>query len=380
MNSVVFIGAGQLALMMLPHANRLGFRTLTFDTETASAHTLSHQQIYGNINEAKDFQKLLGLGIDFAILDIEHVSLEGLELLEKNGIKVGPTSKILALIKDKAKQREFVTGLRLKSPWFKITEKGIPSDLPRDKKYVLKLRSGGYDGKGVCVLGSMNEVPETFLNNGLLIEERIDIAKELSLIIARNAQGEIATYEPIEMLVDPKLHLLDTLFSPAIISESQKNEMITHAKKIVDTLKYEGLLAIEFFLTKQGELIVNEMAPRPHNSGHHTQISAPTDQFEQHIRAVLGLPLGDTTNFCYAMTVNIVSDQNIEGLPRINDLPSLLKNNAFVQWYGKNQARAGRKMGHVNLATHLNKKSEQALTELTELKERIKPWTKIVPQ
>lgn len=366
MKKIAYIGAGQLALMSLPHAHRLGLLTVTLDKKDSPAHSLSHEQVYGDLYDLESYKSLAAIeGLTHATLDIEHVSLAGLELLEKNGIQVSPRSEVLALIQDKSKQRDFLKGLGIPGPRYSIKTR---EELPESGAWVIKSLTGGYDGKGVWRLSS-GLLPKHF-EGRLLVEEEVAIDRELAVLIARNPKGEIRVYDPVEMLFDPALNLMATLYSPARLNNQQVEEIKSYAQKIITALDYSGILAVEFFLTKAGKLLVNEIAPRPHNSGHHTQVACSTDQFEQHLRGVMSWPLGKTDSRCRALTYNILGDS--EGKIDLSQQEQWLEEqNLFYQWYGKEQSKIGRKLGHCTLTTELTVDPEQALEQLEQQQKRM---------
>ncbi len=379
MSKLAFLGAGQLALMTLPHAHRLGLKTVTVDSADAPAHHLAHETITGSLKEIDVFERCAEIeGLTHATADMENISLEGVRLLEARGITVTPHSRCLELIQDKGKQREFFDKIGIPGPsYFLSATRDFYPRLDSNKNYIVKKRVGGYDGKGVFRL-SQGSLPEDF-HAQLLIEEEISIKKELAILMARNKSGEVRAYEPVEMIFDPKLNLLDSLYSPARLSEALKEQMLNYGTKIINELNYNGLLAIEFFLDQQDQLLVNEMAPRPHNSGHQTQLTHRVDQFEQHLRAVMNWPLASSKALRRGYLINLVGLG--EGKPEITGLDKVLKiPDSFFQWYGKETVKPGRKMAHLILSTPLEMNEESALQEMQTQHERIKEWLKIQAQ
>jgi 5-(carboxyamino)imidazole ribonucleotide synthase len=372
MNKIAFIGAGQLALMTLPHAHRLGLLTVTVDTKTAPAHQLSHEQVIGDIQSIEVFHELLKIeGLTHVTLDIEHVSLDGLRLLESAGLKVSPSSRTLEVIQDKLKQRHRLQELGIPGPAFRAAS---VQEIDPEEAAVVKLPTGGYDGRGVWPL-KKGPLPAHFCGS-LLVEEEISIDKELAILIARNEAGQLAFYDPVEMLFDERLNLMATLFAPARIEDDLALQMKSYAQTIIEGLDYTGILAVEFFLTTEGALLVNEVAPRPHNSGHHTQVAADTDQFEQHLRAVMNWPLGESSLKSYAYTFNLLGEST--GRCELANHQQWLGEPAlFYQWYGKQESRPGRKLGHVTLTRPLNLDSKTALEQLISQKGRLDSCLKI---
>lgn len=376
MKKIAILGAGQLALMTLPHLQRLGILTVTVDEVGAPAHHLSHEQVYGHLLQIETYEQLLNIqDLTHVTIDIENVLVKGLRLLESKGLHVYPSSKTLETIQNKAMQRQLFQDLGLPSPeWMMLDASKVAAEAEKYRRYIIKLPTGGYDGKGVWDLGQ-GEMPDSFKGQ-LLLEKKIGIKKELAILAARSTRGDIRFYDPVEMIFDPQLHLMNSLFAPAMISSEQVELLQSMAKKILIALDYKGLLAIEFFLDQDDQITINEMAPRSHNSGHHTQIACVTDQFEQHCRGVLGLPLGSTNLLKKALTFNILGQTSgvVHELPleRLLQEPDL-----FFQWYGKKESRPGRKMGHITLSIDRDLDSEQALNLLDERKKGIEEWFKM---
>jgi 5-(carboxyamino)imidazole ribonucleotide synthase len=287
----------------------------------------------------------MGSCADAITVEIENVSLEGLRRLEQRGKKVCPSSSLLAIIQDKGRQKDFFQRHQIPTAPFVLV-----GDHPRWQDYAslfpafYKLRQGGYDGRGVLPLAKIPEqLPESFQHPGVL-EKKINIAKELAVIVARNANGEMALYPPVEMCFDPQWHQLDYLQSPAKIPGATTQLALDYAAKIANNLQLQGLLAVEMFLTPEGELLVNEMAPRPHNSRHHTIEAFSVSQFEQIIRAVLNWPLGAVEMISPAITWNIIGEE----MARIDPKIILASPKTYLHLYGK-EARPGRKVGHITL-------------------------------
>lgn len=328
--------------MMLPHCMRWDISTQILDKEGAVAAAFCDGFISGDFKLESDVLKLKDC--QTVTMDLEAVSLEGLKGLEREGVHVAPSSKVIGLIQNKIRQKEFFKENGLPTAPFKVLDK-VTADTPSG---FLKLPEGGYDGKGVVAFhGKMEELPKEFLEN-ILWEEKASIKCELSVLVARNRYGEIKVYEPTEMAFDPSLNLISYTLYPARLSPNLSDRAKSLAESLMEKLEGEGVLAVEMFLTEKDELWVNELAPRPHNSGHHSIESCLTSQFENHLRGVLGFPLGEVDLIKKALTFNIIGEGNGRSQwSGLNELMGL--KGAYLHNYGKKDCREGRKMGHVTL-------------------------------
>ncbi|MDD4761228.1 MAG: 5-(carboxyamino)imidazole ribonucleotide synthase, partial [Bacteroidaceae bacterium] len=303
-----------------------------------------------------DFDSVYQFGkmVDILTFEIENVNIEALKKLKSEGLKIVPEPEILELIQDKGLQKEFYKNNGIPTSAFKIYEskatilKGIDKgeiNLP----FVQKLTKGGYDGHGVAVINSKNDLIK-ILSGVSVIEEKVEIEKEISVIVARNRKGEIKSFPVVEMYFDPIANLVDELICPALITVEQSEKAVNLASEIIELLNMEGLLAVEFFIDSKGEVIVNEVAPRPHNSGHHTIESIITSQFEQHLRAILNLPLGSTKIKLPSVMINILGADGYEGPVIYEGLSeSLAIDGVKIHLYGKKITKPNRKMGHVTI-------------------------------
>ena len=212
-----------------------------------------------------------------------------------------------------------------------------------------KLRKGGYDGKGVCKLAALNQIEKAF-DQPSVLERLVDYEKELSVIVARSENGEISAFPVVECEFNPSANLVEFLFSPAEIKKSVEKEAVAIAKKVAEKLNIVGLLAVELFLTKDGKILVNEIAPRPHNSGHQTIEGNITSQFEQLWRAILDLPLGDTSICKASVMINLLGEFGFEGPAVYKGMEDVLKfSGVYVHLYGKYETKPFRKMGHATI-------------------------------
>jgi 5-(carboxyamino)imidazole ribonucleotide synthase len=306
-----------------------------------------------------------GRKVDVLTIEIEHVNTEALFQLEKEGIKVFPQTKVIELIKDKSLQKQFYKDNNIPTANFQFVSN--ISEVKFNFPCVNKLNKGGYDGRGVQILKTKSE---SLFDAPSFIEEKVDFEKELSVIIARNESGQISVYPMIEQQFNKEANLVEFLFSPANVTNDIEVQGIQIAKDIITKLDMVGVLAVELFLTDRGKLLVNEIAPRTHNSGHHTIECCNTSQFEQHFRAILNLPLGKTALNKPGAMLNLLGDKNhfgdvfYEGLNKV-----FKKEDIFVHLYGKKQTKPFRKMGHLTI---VGSNIKEVLVKANEIKELIK--------
>ena len=318
------------------------------DPNCPAAH-LCHHFTCGDI---KDFDAVYNFGrsLDAITIEIENVNVEALERLENEGIRVFPRPHVLKTIKNKILQKQYYQQHEIPTAEFIVTENLEELD---SRKHFLpavhKLGEGGYDGRGVQVLKSLDDLEKGF-DRPAVLEKLIHIHKEISQIIAINSKGETAIYPPVEMLFDPVLNLLDYQLCPAELDTKILWKVEAIALAVVRNFKSPGIFAVEMFIHKNGDVFVNETAPRVHNSGHHTIEAHYSSQFDMLWRLMLGYPLGNTDAILPSIMVNIVGAEGFSGDVKYEGLDDVLKiDNAFVHLYGKKQTRPGRKMGHVTI-------------------------------
>jgi len=348
--SIGVLGGGQLGMMMIEAANKIGVLVHCLDPNPAApCAEIATTFTVGDFNNYDDVYQF---GKDRRVLtiEIENVNIEALEVLEKEGVKVYPQPAVLKIIKDKGVQKQFYVDLNIPTAPFHLVE-GKAALVQRDLSYpfVQKLRVGGYDGKGVQVIRNKEELNFAF-DAPSVIESMIDFEKEISIIVARNVAGQLAVFPAVECEFSKEANLVEFQFSPANIAKEIEQKAIEIASSIIQSLELVGILAVEFFLTKDGKLLVNEIAPRTHNSGHHTIECCETSQFEQHLRAVLNLELGSTRLVCPAAMVNLLGEPTYNGLAYYEGLEEVEKmSGVFVHLYGKEKTSPNRKMGHVTI-------------------------------
>ncbi|WP_031527590.1 5-(carboxyamino)imidazole ribonucleotide synthase [Dyadobacter crusticola] len=344
------LGGGQLGLMLLQAAVdwNLDIHVLDPDAEAPCRKIAPHFQ-QGSLQDYNTVYEF-GKNLDIITIEIEKVNVEALEALEKEGKKVYPQPSVIRQIQDKRIQKQFYLDHNLPTAEFILTENqqdvhNYLSFLPAFHK----LGKDGYDGRGVQRLTSEADLSKAFDKPGLL-EKAVDFEKELAVLVARNAQGETATFPTVEMVFHPEHNLVEYLFAPAEITEEINNKAQEIAKKTAEAFQIVGLLAVELFLTKDGEVLINEVAPRPHNSGHHTIRANATSQYEQHWRAILGLPLGSTQAYGPSAMVNLLGEDGFEGPAVYEGMEKLLaKDEVFPFLYWKSITKPFRKMGHITI-------------------------------
>ena len=344
------LGGGQLGRMLIQEAIDWNVHIYCLDPDpNAPCSQIANDFTNGSIT---DYQTVLDFAKDKDVVtvEIENVNIEALEEVEKMGVKVFPQPNVLRIIRDKGIQKEFYKKHGLPTSDFSlINSKADLSSFDNSFPKVQKLRTGGYDGRGVKVLKSQKDIEDAF-EAPCILEDYIPFEKELAIIVARNESGDVNTFPVVECEFSPEANLVEFLFSPAQVSNSVELKAKEIALNIIESLQMVGILAVEFFLTKDGSLLINEIAPRPHNSGHHTIECNVTSQFQQHLRSVLNLPLGDTSlNNCGAM-LNILGEKDSNG-PALYDGMEFLLNEpgVFVHVYGKEMVKSFRKMGHITL-------------------------------
>lgn len=367
------LGGGQLGRMLLQAAIDLDIYLKVLDPDpNAPCALLAPEFVLGSF---QDFETVYKFGQDCAIItiEIENVNLDALEKLEAEGKKVFPQPKVLRIIKDKRIQKQFFVDNNIPTSPFILTEN--KAEIEKNISFFPafnKLGIGGYDGHGVQKLNSIADIDLAF-DQPSLLEKAIDFEKEIAVIVSRNEAGEISTFPTVEMAFHPTQNLVEYLFAPANIEEKIEKEANKIAISVAEKLGIVGLLAVEMFVTKEGQILVNEVAPRTHNSGHHTIRANFTSQFEQQLRAILNLPLGDTTSFMPAAMLNLLGENGYEGEANYIGLDKILAiKGVFPFLYGKKITKPFRKMGHITL---LAENFEELNEKVNFVKENLKVIT-----
>jgi len=348
------IAGGQLGKMLIQEASKWDIDTYVLDAdENCPAGAIATGFTRGSLHDYEDVYAF-GKSVDLLTYEIEHINVSALKKLKSEGLNIFPDPEILELIQDKGLQKQFFERQQISTARFTLYEsvEDIKTDIEKGKlrfPFVQKLRRGGYDGRGVAVLRTANDVPG-LLNGPSVIEPLIDIDKEIAVIAARNAQGEVNCFPVVEMVFDDAANLVDKLICPSEVSPAIAAQAEKAAQQLAISLQLVGLLAVEFFVDKNNNLLVNEVAPRPHNSGHHTIESMMTSQFEQHLRAVLGLPLGSTRPIMPSVMVNLLGEPGFSGPVLYEGVSECLAiEGVNIHLYGKKTTRPYRKMGHVTI-------------------------------
>ena len=344
------LGGGQLGRMLIQEAVNFNIHISVLDPSVnAPCADLANNFVVGNFN---DYQTVLDFGktVDVLTIEIEHVNIEALEELERLGKKVFPTPQALRTIQDKGLQKQFYKANNIPTAPFHLIDNAEDALLFKEKgPFMQKLRKGGYDGKGVTPLRTEAEFNAAF-NAPSVLEEFVPFVKELAVIVARNENGEIATFPLVEMEFNPEANLVEFIFSPANVNVEIENSAKKIAADIANKLEHVGLLAIELFLTEDGNLLVNEIAPRPHNSGHHTIEACFVSQYGMHLRAILNMPLGSTGLRTPAVMINLLGEKGFEGKARYENIEEVLHTEgAYIHLYGKEDTKSFRKMGHITV-------------------------------
>ena len=352
-NRLGILGGGQLGKMLINEANKLNISCKIMDSNAdAPCSKLVKDFIIGDLLSYDDVYNF-GKTVDVLTIEIENVNTDALEKLEKEGIKVYPSSINIKTIQNKSIQKSFYLSNKLPSSYFKTFKntKELITEAETEKckfPFVWKSARFGYDGKGVKVINKSEDLKD-LPNIECIIEDKVHIKKELSIIIARNNKGQEINFPTVEMEFN-KANLVDKVICPAQISDEINKKAINIALKTSRVFKHIGLLAIELFLTDNDEILINEVAPRPHNSGHQTIEASYTSQFEQHIRAILGLPMGSTKNKLSGVMVNLVGAEGNTGEVVYQNIEKIMEMDGVTPHiYGKKQTRPFRKMGHVTI-------------------------------
>ncbi|MDB4408841.1 5-(carboxyamino)imidazole ribonucleotide synthase [Akkermansiaceae bacterium] len=347
------LGGGQLARMLALDARRMGYRTVVWSGTPAAEPTAGVSDVVLN----KSFDDLEALveftaQVDVVTVEFENIPLETLQAVEEK-VSLYPSSESIGVSQHRSREKAFLTEHDIPcAPYAMVNsledlEKGYAEVGPTG---VLKTAAFGYDGKGQVKLTSADQLAEAWESvegQPSVLEGFVDFACEISVLVARGASGESVSFAPVEN--QHRHHVLDLTIAPARVGEQVLADAQAIGKRLVEALDYRGLLAVEFFVEKSGRVLVNEMAPRPHNSGHFTMNGCVTSQFEQQLRAVLGLPLGSTELLSPTVMLNLLGDM-WQGEPRDLDTKAILSTEgAKLHLYGKSNPGERRKLGHVNL-------------------------------
>lgn len=364
------LGGGQLGKMLLQKAMDFSLDVYVLDPDkNAPCKNITSNFVNGDFKNFEDVYHF-GKKLDLITIEIENVNVEALKKLQQEGKEVYPRPEIIEMIQDKGLQKIFYQTHNIPTADFFLVE-----NKQQIEKYIdylpffQKTRKGGYDGKGVRKISNKQQLSIAF-DEPSVLERMADIDKEISVIVARNKSGEIQTFPAVESVFNPQAHLVDYLVCPASVSKTIQEQAEKIAGKIAEQLQLVGLLAVEYFVTKDGKLLVNEMAPRVHNSGHHTIEACITSQFEQYWRAILNFPLGDTSLLRPAVMLNLLGSEGFDGNAHYVGIEQILKySGVYPHLYGKKKVKAYRKMGHITIT---DKTLSATLQKAKKIKELIK--------
>ena len=367
------LGGGQLGRMLIQEAINFNVNVHVLDPDkNAPCRSLCSQFVHGPLD---DFDTVYAFGkeLDMVTIEIEKVNVDALEKLEEEGVQVYPQSRVIRLIQDKGLQKQFFKQNDIPTaPFQLISSKENLENAALPLPYIQKLRKDGYDGRGVKKIMSAADL-ETAFEAPSLIEQWVDFEKELAIIVSRNDNGDVAVFPCVEMEFNPEANLVEFLISPSTLPFDIQQQAELLAKKIAEDLQIVGLLAVELFLTRDGQLLVNELAPRPHNSGHHSIEGNLTSQFAQHLRAIFNLAPGNTANRTNAVMVNLLGEAGHEGLARYEGIDDVLAmEGVYIHLYGKKFTKPFRKMGHVCI---INEDREQAISTARKVQQTLKVVT-----
>ncbi len=370
------LGGGQLGRMLIQEATKfdldLWFMDKEFDFPVPSMYPNFVRGDFKNYDDVLAF----GKAMDIITIEIENVNTDALKELEAQGKQVYPQPRVIEIIKDKGIQKQFYQENSIPtSDFFLVSDKEeilkIIENGQLKLPFIQKSRLAGYDGKGVAAIITENDLSK-LLEGPAVIEQLVDIEKELAVILARNEDGAISAFPMTEMVFDPQGNLLDYLLCPAAVDEDIQQKGLELAKQVIEGLDMVGLLAVELFLAKDGSILVNEVAPRPHNSGHHTIDAGNYSQYNMHLRTLLNWPLNTVKQDNMAMMINLLGSPDhtgpvkYEGLGRVMKIP-----NVYPHIYGKKITKPLRKMGHTTIVG-------DTLEELLEAKKFIKSYLKVI--
>ncbi|MDR5591727.1 5-(carboxyamino)imidazole ribonucleotide synthase [Christiangramia sp. SM2212] len=370
------LGGGQLGKMMLYETRKYDIQTLVLDPSNEAPCKISCN--YFEQGDLMDYDTVLNFGrkADVVTFEIEGVNVDALKKLESEGIKTYPSANTLEKIQNKAVQKKFYEEKNIPTADFEVfdTLKELNQAIENGKieiPFVWKGATGGYDGKGVSVIKKtedLNSLPE----GECVAEKLIPLKNELAVIVARNPSGEMKTYPVVEMEFHPTVNQVEYVICPARIDEKVAELARKTAEKVSEAFEHVGLLAVEMFQTEDDRILINEVAPRPHNSGHYSIEASYTNQFEQHIRAILDLPLGNTDSKVGGIMVNLVGDKDHEGDVVYKNIDEIMKMDGVTPHiYGKKATRPFRKMGHVTIV-------DKDLDKARKVAEKVKNSIKVI--
>uniref|UniRef100_UPI00404AFE76 5-(carboxyamino)imidazole ribonucleotide synthase n=1 Tax=Flavobacterium sp. TaxID=239 RepID=UPI00404AFE76 len=376
--TIGILGGGQLGKMMLAETRKFDIQTYVLDPSSeAPAQFGAHQFFQGDL---MDFQTVYDFGkkVNVLTIEIENVNIQALEQLEKEGLPVYPSSKTLQVIQNKGVQKDFYVANHIPTSahnrFLNLFDLEIAiSQNKRSLPFVWKSAQFGYDGNGVKIVRTLTDL-QNLQDVACIAEDLVPFKNELAVIVARSAKGEIKTYPVVEMEFHPEANQVEYVICPARIEPKVADKARQIALDLAEKIQHVGLLAVEMFQTNDDEILVNEVAPRPHNSGHYSIEGSFTSQFENHIRAILGLPLGSTDSKLSAIMVNLVGEEGFSGNVIYENIDKILSIHGVTPHiYGKRQTRPFRKMGHVTIVN-------ENMTEARKIAAEVKKTIRVISQ
>lgn len=363
------IGGGQLGRMTIQEARKMDvYIDVLTPSHPSPSSDISYDYITGSLYDAEKIKELANR-CDIISYEIEHINVEVLKEIESSGKKVYPSAAVIELIQDKSKQKEFLEKNNIPTSKWKRVNNNI-DQLASQFGFPLVQKSsrGGYDGKGVYIIKDNNDI-KNMIKNESFVEEYVDYQMEIAVMVARNSHGEVKTYPVVEMVFDDKTNICDTVIAPARISDEASQNATELSIKCIEALDGVGVFGVEMFLTADGNILVNEIAPRPHNSGHYTLEACKTSQYEQYLRALLDLPLGSTDLLSPACMINLLGAEGYSGDVVLKGAGRMLEiGGASLHMYGKRETRPFRKMGHI---TVLADNQDEAFEKAVEARNRL---------
>lgn len=363
------LGGGQLGRMLIQAAANYSLYTKVLDPDAAApCRSLCNEFVQGSFADEQTVWQF-GQNCDVVTIEIEHVNLPALVRLQEAGVTVFPQPRVIEIIQDKGRQKEFFRqqGIPTGEFWLCANQAAV-AQYTGPFPVVQKLRQLGYDGRGVKILLDAAALADAFTEPSV-VEEFVDFDYELAVIVARSRSGAVTTYPSVEMKFHPQAHLVEWLLAPARIPPPVDTRARDIAMAVAEALQIVGVLAVEMFVTKSGTVLVNEIAPRPHNSGHHTIEANLTSQYDQHLRAIFDWPLGDTATRSPAVMVNLLGQPGHTGKAVYQGLNEVLQTpGAYLHLYGKTDTKPHRKMGHL---TVLDADPEKALQRALRLQKTL---------
>lgn len=365
---------GQLAKMLVLAASNWDIKTYVMDADPSCPAAGQCTKFIQGSHTDYDSVYNFGQQVDIITYEIESINVEALKRLKAEGKIILPDPEILETIQDKGLQKQFFSRFDIPTAAYQLfrDKAAILAAIEQSTikfPFVQKIRKGGYDGRGVVIVNNQVETSK-LIDAPSVVEDKIAINKEISVISARNAEGQLSHFPVVEMEFNPEANLVEMLICPAELEPEVAEEAYKLADKLISSWKMVGLLAVELFVDKNNKVWVNEVAPRPHNSGHHTIESVVTSQFEQLLRAILGLPLGSAQLKMPAIMLNLLGEPGFEGPAQYEGLREAMRiEGVKVHLYGKKITKSFRKMGHL---TVLASTREEAINKANQVKNLIK--------